>query len=220
MIPSDTTSGRDQPGRWPMAGHSVAPGPRLAGFTLFELLVVMVLVALISTILMQTLGQVWRIQERSGMEIARMSEQAMLVDWYSETIRGLMPDYERGKHVFVGDARGFRGLSVSPLGKDYGAPAPITWKLSEDPAARVVRLLYQDEPILEWTGASGFQFAYLDGTGALQPSWPPAMQQVLPLPAAVVLIGDAEGEPIRIAAAPRGPKAHPRRQFGLLRGAP
>lgn len=132
--------------------------PRCAaqsGFTLIEVLVVMILVAMVSGILFQALERAYRLQSRFGVELFKVQIGQMSTDWYRQTIQGLYPDRTDGPNVFTGQAQTFSGLSTNPLGDNYGSASPVSWTLQYDPGTGNTELIYSEAQkktlVLSWT---------------------------------------------------------------------
>jgi len=190
------------------------------GFTLIEVLVVLIIVGSISGVLFQALEQAYRLQERFGTELFRVQQGQMAADWYRQTVQGLLPDDPGGPNVFHGEAREFSGLSSNPLGDQYGAPTPITWKLRDDQQSGTTELVYVEDdhetPILSWRGNQA-KFVYLGPAQNPHDTWPP-LGLSTQLPKQIQLWAEDAGEPVTIVASPMGPtEALPRTQnvFGV-----
>src|ERR1700691_6213519 len=92
---------------------------RSAGFTLIEMLVVLLIVGMTTTLLFQMLSQTIRMQRYAGIQIADTRQGAMEADWFRQLVNGLQPDYVGAKDVFKGTSRKLAGLSNNPLTADY-----------------------------------------------------------------------------------------------------
>jgi general secretion pathway protein J len=195
--------------------------PRLnRGFTLLEMLVVMVLTALITTLLMGGLSMVYRLQSRFGPEIFNSQHGAMYADWFRLTINGLMPDYPDGPHLFRGEPDRLSGLTLSPLDQPEGALVPFAWSLRFNPQSGQTQLVYGDAPdsppILAWPGNAG-RFRYLDQQGQAHDNWPPAFGASAQLPVAIRLELPSGHSPQLLIAIPLGPPATDIRLRDLLK---
>ena len=182
------------------------------GFTLVEILVVLVIVSLVSGILFQAMGQVMHLQKKFGVELVHSQQGVMLLDWFQQSVEGLMPDYADGKDKFVGSERRFSGLTTNPLAAENGVPTPLAWELAFDPDSGETRLLYGASrgavPVISWQGNKG-KFSYLDAKGEFHEAWPPPLGSWPQLPAAIRVEALRDGEPAMFFAAPLGPSYPP-----------
>jgi len=178
------------------------------GFTLIEMLVVLIIVAMVSSVLFQALERAYRLQERFGTELFKVQQGQMTADWYRQSIQGLYPDYADGSHVFQGKYLEFSGLSTNPLSDNYGSPTPITWKLRRNTQTGTTELLYvevkRETPILEW-GSNQVRFIYVDEQHNSYESWPPPLGVATQLPKQIQLEVKEAGEITSIVASPLGP---------------
>jgi prepilin-type N-terminal cleavage/methylation domain-containing protein len=181
---------------------------RAAGFTLLEMLVVLVLTGMVTGLLMSSLRQVLDLQSRFGIEVFNNQQGAMQATWFRDTVNATVPDQDDGAHRFRGERRSVAGLTLAPLDAADGALLPFTWRLRFEPRRGETVLQYGDRDdapaIMSWPGDSG-RFQFVDGEGRLHDTWPPFLGQWPQLPAAVRL-DTGEGDTARvIVAAPRGP---------------
>jgi general secretion pathway protein J len=141
------------------------------GFTLLEVLVVLVVVSLISVVLMQGLSLVLNLRNSFGGLILDMDREVVKRSLMRQPIAGLVPDYDDGLDIFQGRADELRGLTLQPLLRRSGRPTPFSMTLSYDTSNKTNSLVYreiEDEPVVlaEWTGEQArFQFM------GLQPGW-------------------------------------------------
>ena len=196
-----------------------ATGHRSGGFTLIEMLVVLIIVAMSSSVLYQALERAFRLQQRFGTELLREQEGQMAAGWYRQTVQGLYPDFPDGQSRFQGREEEFSGLSSNALGADYGVPTAVTWRLRSDSAKGTTELLYveagRETPILTWR-ARGARFVYIDSAQAAYASWPPPFGVPEQLPSQIHLLGADSADAISLIATPMGPrKSLPRLQSEL-----
>lgn len=189
------------------------------GFTLIEVLVVLIIVAMTSGVLYQALERAYKLQERFGTELFKVQQGHMAADWYRQSVQGLYPDFPDGPSKFHGNETEFAGLSSNPLGTEYGAPTPITWKIRVNSSNSTTELIYvepnRETTILAWRGTKA-QFIYLDEKQAQFDRWPPALGVASQLPKQIHLIAQDAGEPINLIAIPMGPiKSLPKLQAEL-----
>jgi general secretion pathway protein J len=190
------------------------------GLTLLEMLAVLVLVGLISTLLLQGLSFVLQLRGRLLNEIALLRDGALQEYWFRSTTAGAIPDdVLTPEHTFHGDAHGFSGLTLASLDDDPGVPVPFAWRLDEHRGD--FSLSYQgrdDKPqeILRWRGQRG-EFRYLDAAGQWQDQWPPAQGIAPLLPRGVLLAAETDGEPwVWFAELPNRNEVKPDPRYMLL----
>lgn len=178
------------------------------GFTLIEVLVVLILVAMVSGILFQALERAYGLQRRFGTELFRTQQGQMAVDWYRQTVQGLYPDLAGGRNVFKGSDREFSSLSINPLGLDYGSPTPIRWSLHNNTDTGATELIYResttDTPLIAWRGKDA-KFIYLDAQQEPHDQWPPSLGLFPQLPSQIQLMASDDATPIAVVATPMGP---------------
>ena len=178
------------------------------GFTLIEVLVVLIIVGMLGGILFQALERAYRLQERFGMELFSVQQGQMAADWYRQTVQGLYPDYPDGQSIFRGNEREFSGLTSNPLSNEYGVPTSIAWKIRNNPQNGAMELVYlegkQETVILIWHSNEA-QFIYFDEKQTPHTSWPPPLGQWAQLPKQIQLVSKDIGDPINIVASTMGP---------------
>ena len=199
------------------------------GFTLVEVLVVLVITALLSTLLLQALAQVSRLQARFGAQIEQSQGGAMRADWFRQLLQGLKPDYADGPQRFTGGSDRIEGLSSTGLSVAGGAPLSFALEIRSGDA-RGGQLSYRagaaQLELIRWNGGGRAEFAYLDSAGAEHAQWPPAsldltmgLRRATPpqLPAAVLLKwpSDAGGRAVLVAVVRGDPEAM-RRSLSLM----
>jgi prepilin-type N-terminal cleavage/methylation domain-containing protein len=180
---------------------------RRQGFTLLEMLVVLILSGMIVTILMQGLQQVFRLQTHFGREQFNTQQGEMYTEWFRLSVNGLMPDFADGKHKFKGETREFSGMTLSPLDTATEALLPFSWRLRFDPQSGQTQLQYgttDNAPVvMAWPGNSG-RFVYVDRDNQPHDAWPPFIGKWPQLPRAIYLENQNVDEPRVIVAVPKG----------------
>lgn len=191
------------------SGEREGVGRWQQGFTLLEMLVVLILTGLIAGILFQGLNQVFRLQNHFGAELDNMRQSAMLADWFRQVIEGVQPDYEDGQHKFSGSERRIAGLTTSPLQESPGAVAPFVLELRFDSRLGETQLRYgkgeRATVLFGWPGDKG-RFVFLDADQTEHDRWPPPLaNKAMQRPVAVRLDGERDGRPWVLVAVPMGP---------------
>lgn len=194
---------------------------RQQGFTLLEILVVMLLTAMITSILMMGLQQMFRLQTHFATEAYQGHQLTMQANWFRQTIHGLMPDYQDGRNKFKGTPRQMTGLTTAPLNASEGALLPFQWRIDFDPRLGQTALYYGEYrealPIYSWQGNSG-RFIYEDDTGRTYDEWPPMLGKPSQLPRLIQLEMGNSVETRKITVFPRGPDKPWPRQRDVLAG--
>ncbi len=178
------------------------------GFTLMEMLVVLLIVGLAGTLLFEGAAQVLNIQARFGGQLSSLRSEALRADWLRQAVEGLQPDFSDGTQVFKGSPRGFSGLTTNPLSAGYGGLAAFAVVLQHDATRDEMVLRYgteQDAPeLMRWAGDRG-RLRYADIRGELHEDWPPPLGLWPQLPGAIYLEGWRDSAPWLVVATPYGP---------------
>lgn len=178
-----------------------------AGFTLLEMLVVMVIVSLVAGIVLTSYERILDIRIRLAAFIDGTDAPTLIAGWFRESVEGLLPDQKDGADVFVGTPRRLSGLTVAAIDGRPGVPTPMTWEIKFDGATRRTSLTYRNgtaKPmvIASWPGDRG-TLQYCGPTLACADHWPATDEGSSQLPALVVLEA-VRGDAIwPVAAAPR-----------------
>jgi prepilin-type N-terminal cleavage/methylation domain-containing protein len=154
-------------------------GSAQAGFTVIEMLVVLVLVGLVASIVMGTLGAVVDARTRAASAIERATDSQLAEAWTRQPLNGLLPDYDDRPHVFRGDRRKLAGLTARALLSPTAGPVPFTLALEYDGTADRTALVYSETigqetralTVDSWPGERG-GFLYRGERGAWVATWP------------------------------------------------
>lgn len=180
------------------------------GFSLLEMLVVLILTSMITGILMQGLHLAFRLQTHFGKELFNTQQGEMYKQWFRQTVNGLMPEYADGKYKFKGSQREFSGMTLSPLDTAVEALVPFAWRLAFEPKTGETQLQYGSgddaKAIVAWRGYSG-RFVYFDADGEPHDDWPPLLGKWPQLPRAIYLDNQSTNDPSIIVAVPMGPES-------------
>lgn len=173
-----------------------------------EMLVVLLIVGMASSMLFEGAAQLMGMQARLERQLTTLRGEALHADWLRQVVQGLQPDYFDGKQIFKGSPRGFSGLTTNPLSAGYSALQPFAVTLTHDAAQNKMLLRYGNESnasvLLDWPGDQG-RLRYLDDRGEAREDWPPPLGRWPQLPRAVTLEGEHDGVPWLIVAAHFGP---------------
>ncbi|WP_164084631.1 PulJ/GspJ family protein [Alteromonas flava] len=147
---------------------------RMRGFTLLEMMVVLVLVSLITVLMMQGFSFVTGLQERIRKQLVQVQDVELREQWFRVTVRSMHRGRKSDDAQFTGDRNEFSGLTLQPLIQHLGLPTKVTWYL--EPQQDKTTLFYSEVdhepiPIMTWQNARP-EFRFLDAQGELQSSWP------------------------------------------------
>lgn len=197
---------RGGPG-WPKA---------IAGFTLMEMLVTLMLVSFTTMLMFQMLGSYRVANQRVQAQSGQIDRRALFQAWFRDSVNGLFAAQDL---VFTGAANRFTGTTLNPLYGAEGAPTPIEWRLER--GAQHIEIVYFEDGVQRWRqpleAVDDAHFSYVDSEDEQQASWPPKLGKRTPgeLPAVVMLIRDGQLEAQPLAAAVLGPLVPPLRVFGF-----
>jgi general secretion pathway protein J len=180
------------------------------GMTLLELLVVLMLVSMLSTLLMQGVGFFLGKYETVQRVQKRISETMVRRLWFVESVKGVIPHPNERKR-FEGGPSSFTGTSIQALASEPGRPVLIKWVI--DVEKRSPRLMYHERGKLLWEIMSlegeQYSFQYADRQFNWYKEWPQDGKLGIDgerIPHAIKLL-DAKGETYWFAHLPISP--HP-----------
>lgn len=147
------------------------------GFTLFEMIVVIVITGLMAAVLMQGLGLVLRTRLSVTNTISDLQTVVIAQNIPVDPLRGVVPDYTNNPNTFQGQPRAISGQTLRPLLSPGGAPTPFKMTMEYDGGSNQTVLTYEEPgrpktELARWPGNQQ-SFKYRDVTGTWQPSWPP-----------------------------------------------
>ncbi len=183
------------------------------GFTLLEILVVLVLLSMVMTMLMQGLSLIYELRGRILVQIDQQRVILLREHLLSDLISGITPDAPQDDAVFAGDENGFYGLSLQSLQGDVGVPGVVRLWVVSSKQNQQNCLLYQQDAYPEvemgcWQNRD-IRFTFIDEHGVRYDEWPLANSNLPQLPSAVALqVGEGEMAsgwflPIRARTHPR-----------------
>lgn len=159
---------------------------RSAGFTLIEMLVVLMIAGMALALGYQSLSQ-WRLaSERLTATSDTLRELRLGQAWFEGSVRALTPVAEA---PFNGDARTFSGVTLEPVLARAGAPTSFEWSIRSEGGRALLELTEGGEQLDLPLGRDGTaRFEYVDAGGRTYSQWPPALGMSDHLPASIVLL--------------------------------
>lgn len=147
---------------------------RNRGFTLLEVLVVLMLLAIVSGALFEGLSFTLRIRQGLLAQMDRQRSGVLQSFWIRSVISGTQPVSLPRKGNFVGKSSSISGTSNGTLGGIPGAPGIYSLELKKE--NNVLALWYSDQygsrfPLGQWEGGEG-KFIFVSQFKTFN-QWPP-----------------------------------------------
>lgn len=184
-------------GRKPRRAAAAVPYGAAVGFTLLEVLVVLLVVALIAASLFEGLARFNDARSRFGLHAPGNSDKDSLLDfWFRETVNSAWSGAEGDAPVFIGNRATFSGLTLMPLDRSPGAPTEFKWDLVYNSLSDRTTLVYtgvdgRPRELRSWAG-SRIGFSYLGSDLVWHDDWPIDGQHTGQLPLAVRLFASTQ----------------------------
>ena len=141
------------------------------GLSLFETLVVLVLLSLLCTLLLQGLGAFADRYHTVQRAHRTASFASLRQHWFVTSVRGLAPVGLFAQR-FRGDPSFFQGTTLRPLATEPGVPVRMQWRVEDD--GSVVTYAEDDAAWRIHAVEDGpATFEYADSRGAWHGNWPP-----------------------------------------------
>lgn len=175
------------------------------GFTLLEALVTLVIVAMVATLLMQSLFHVLGLRERVLRNDRETRIAALQEAWFRDSVSGLIAELPGHEGAFRGAADGWSALTLAGISSE--GQIHVAWRIAGVPAQPFLEIAEAlEQPVAVRTLSSAANFQYLDGAGVWRDTWPVDDRTDEILPRAIRL-QDPEGRPAWIwqVSVPAGP---------------
>jgi prepilin-type N-terminal cleavage/methylation domain-containing protein len=148
------------------------------GFTLLEVIVVLIIASMIAAVLLQGLSLILTVRTTFAQKLFGLETAVLQRNLFLEPLRGLVPEYPEKPDIFVGSDRRLHGLTVRSIQNRPGAPVGFDMYFDYDVNTQETTLMYQERGrdairLGSWPGNSG-SFSYRDRTGDWLSAWPPA----------------------------------------------
>jgi len=165
-----------------MTGHPDArpPGslkPATHGFTVLEMIVVIMISGLIIGVVFGAFGVLLQTQDRVGRVAYDLTGLVVERERVRQVMTGLFPGKPGDDNAVIGESRVISGRTQSPLLGWTGRPTPFELRLDYDLPSDSTRLLYKEEGrppvvLMRLPGDRG-AFSYSDENLNWMSSWPP-----------------------------------------------
>lgn len=202
---------------------------RAAGFTLLEMLVVLLIAGMALAMTSQALTQYRRANERVSASTQAGREYRLAERWFRDSVSGLHADGDGDPQnpqpqeppqrniaaqqgdlpVFGGTERGFSGLTLLPVLAGQGIPTMQRWSIIPgSPGNEALELEEEGKRLtLPFPDAGQLRLHYLDASGEAHSQWPPAQPSTQnPWPQLPAAIAIELGSGTVIVAAVTGPQ--------------
>lgn len=162
------------------------------GFTLVEMLVVMVILALTTTLLTEGLSTTWRSFERLGARSLISSAAQLPLNWFEQSLAGAVL-YHPDKVLVKGNNNSFQFTTFMAPDDPKHIPQQLNWNIVADNSANQINpwtLSFSSElnkPVVVYRFANQPQFEYWDGQQWLSEFDP--TDASLPLAARITVAG-------------------------------
>lgn len=145
-----------------------------SGFTLLETLIALVIAAMVTLVLLDSLSRVAEHASRLEQLTHRASENTLAAIPFRRALEAAVADYHDGSAPFTGRPDRVTGLTLQAVSAQHGEPAPFTLAIEGEGAD--TRLVYSEtgETIFTFSLPADSVLQYRDKTALLHDIWPPA----------------------------------------------
>ncbi len=157
-------------------------------FTLIEMLVVMIIVAMVVTLIVQGFGYTLGVYQRVVKNQNNAYQQVFAYHWFTSSLQTQVAMRPKDKGL-EGDARQLTTFTYQPLLARQGLKTRIGWELVDKGSE--LQLVYREANqqliVQRWLGATG-HFEYMDEKGQWVQRWPLEKSDLQPLSRVIRLI--------------------------------
>lgn len=100
------------------------------GFSLIELLVVLVIVGLVTSLLVEGLGTTWRSFDKLSAKGLSLSQAQLPLSWFEESLGGAVL-YHPDKPVVSGDSQQFEFITINVPDDERHIPQQVLWTIRQ-----------------------------------------------------------------------------------------
>lgn len=210
-----------------ITSHQLAFGRR--GFTLLEMLVVLVLMSFVTLLVSQALAQVARVERLLAGAQLEGAITSVRVSWAQAALESMLPMSRESGARFEGGVRRISGMSSQSPAMPTVGLAKVSMTLEFDPRLGVTELRMAlgqgsgkgaaaagaagavGSVLISWPGNSG-RFRFMDDQGRWHDNWPMDQADAVLLPVAVLIETGLDEAPRIVASMAVAPLPLPSRQ--------
>ena len=154
------------------------------GFTLLEVLVVIMLITLVMTLLIQGLSFIFDIRQKVRDNLLSAKPIILQEQFLRTVLSAMTADSIKGDSRFDGSPEKITGLTLAPLLSPQGVPSVVELSIEQQDTTCTLR--YREPPfppitLGQWEG-SRCRFTYLTDKGKLSPEWRIAKDRLVQIP--------------------------------------
>lgn len=147
--------------------------PSIRGFTVVEMLVVLMITGMALALGFQSLAQWQRAEETLQKVLADNRSSSLTAHWWQDSVRAATPTEEI---AFRGEANYIRLMSLAPVFASQGGATPMEWKIVNEGSQAFLELKEFDREIrLPIRNARSAEFHYVGLDGRRSQQWPPEL---------------------------------------------
>lgn len=157
----------------PVSGSGSRDPKRRAGYTLIEMLITLVIVALVTGLVFDGVGGTARLSLRLADASEKLDRASLAAEWFRQSVAGALPAEGPLPPQLVGDGQTLRLSTMASLHDRIGAPRMVEWRLSKT-AGGGVELVYafgDQSWVVAQTPKGDPRFTYRGEGGAALERW-------------------------------------------------
>ena len=161
---------------------------RQLGFSLMEMLVVLVLVSMISGLVVQTSTTLFGQYTKVKTHLEGLQSNLLPDSWLRASVASLVVSPDE-THWFRGDAGYFEGFTLSPVTLEAGALTRVKWSLERNNQYIELKVVQNDDASIlvnRWR-ANSAKFQYYADAESVLAEWPGRLNDPAFLPAGILL---------------------------------
>jgi general secretion pathway protein J len=170
-----------------------------SGFTLLEVLVVLMIISLAVTLLIQGLSSVLQIRQKVRDNLLATKPAILQQTFLRTLLSSMASDDIKGKHRFTGTAQKITGFSLAPLLSPQGVPVLVELHIEQKDEACTLHYAEPGSPSLllgTWQ-QSRCHFSYLADEKKMSVEWVPPAGELIQLPSGIAFhVENTEGDQV------------------------